>query len=59
MLWLPTSEGGIDGNFLEVLDDVRGEEFTDDGLIGDDLDVEDFAWEARGFRRVDMVTWLL
>lgn len=59
MLWSPTSEEGIDGNFLEALDDLRGDEFTDDGLRGDDLEGEDLAWEARGFRRVDMMTWLL
>ena len=56
MLWSPTSEEGIDGNFLDALDDLRGDEFTDDGLRGDDLEGEDLAWEARGFRRVDMMT---
>ena len=63
MLSSPPSEAGIDGNFLEALDDLRGDEFTGDGLSGDglsgdDLDGEDFAREGRGFRRVDMVALL-
>ena len=72
MLLSPTSEAGIDGNFLEALDALRGDEFTGDGLSGDDLgdeftdaglsgdnlDGEDLAREGRGFRRVDMVSSL-
>ncbi len=54
MVWLPTSDEGIDGNSLGSL---RGE-FRGDGRSGDDLDCEDSAREARGFRRVDMMAWL-
>ena len=59
MLCSSASGVGIDGNFLEALNDLRGDEFTDAGLSGDDLDGEDLAREGRSFRRVDMVTLLL
>lgn len=57
MLWSATSEDGVNGNLLEASDDLRGDDFAGDGLSGDDLDGEDLAWEARCFRRVDMVAW--
>ena len=69
MLWSSTSKEGIDGSFLEALDDLTGDEFSGDGLSGDDLDGddldgedldgEDLARDGRGFRPVDMVTWIL
>ena len=59
MVRSPTSGEAIDGNFLRSLDDLRGEEFSDDALSGDDVDCDDLAREGRGFRGVGMVAWLL
>ena len=69
MIWSATSGAGIGGNFLVALDGLRGEglagedlsvdDADGDDLSGDDADCEDLAREARFFRGVAMVVWIL
>ena len=59
MLLSATSAAGVEGNFLVALDGLRGDDFAGEDLSGDDADGDDFVREARFFRGVVMVAWLL
>ena len=59
MIWSATSDAGIEGNFLVAFDGLRGDDFAGEDLSGDDADGDDLAREARFFRGVVMVAWLL
>ena len=69
MIWSAISAAGIEGNFFVALDGLRGDDFAGEDLKGDDFagedlsgedaDGEGLAREARFFRGVVMVAWLL